>query len=262
VALDRVACLPEACLRKPALDAIDFPNSFLTFNRLDQNIARIQLDARCEYAPGKDAPVREYFLITPCKSERMYVDEDLWQDPNHDYRGFYSDTEHMTLKIYPSADRDRRYAQLNSDRFAAIKLDVRRSLRSRRLSGDSEIRQAILAGGKLVARHKIVHETTGGWAVLEYPVKTINVHPSETRWQVDTGPVGVPEFGTHVRLEVERLRVAYVAYNRFEHVEFLVRFPTPIVAGGRTVAATSHYSRVEKFRGEWGEMWVLDSTER
>ncbi|PYV15872.1 MAG: hypothetical protein DMG07_08895 [Acidobacteria bacterium] len=245
-------------MTEPALDAIDFPNSFLTFNRLDQNIARIQLDARCQYAPRKDAPAREYFLITPCKSERMYVREDLWQDPNHDYRGFYSETEHMTLKIYPSADRDRRYAQLNSQRFVAMKLDIRRASRSRRLGTDSEIREAVIAGEKLVARHKIIDEATGGWAVLEYPVKTISVHPSETRWQVDTGPVGVPEFGARVGLDVERLRVAYVAYNRFEHVEFLVRCPTPIAVDGRTVAATSHYSRVEKFRGDWGEMLAVD----
>src|SRR5437773_1917169 len=169
----RPARAAEAFLTEPALDAIDFPNSFLTFNRLDQNIARIQLDARCQYAPRKDAPAREYFLITPCKSERMYVREDLWQDPNHDYRGFYSETEHMTLKIYPSADRDRRYAQLNSERFAAIELAIRRAPRSRRLGTDSEIREAVIAGEKLVARHKIIDEATGGWAVLEYPVKTI-----------------------------------------------------------------------------------------
>jgi hypothetical protein len=240
------------------MHAIDFPNSFLTFNRENRNIARIQLDARCEYAPDAGSRPREYFLITPCKSERMYVEEDLWQDPNHDYRGFYSETEHMTLKVYPSADRDKRYPQLNRQRFAEMKLDIRRYAFTCRLQSDAEIRDAILANCRLVARHTILDDATGGWATLEYPVKTINAHPAKAEWQVDTGPVGVPEFGAAAELDVERLRVAYVAYNRFAHVEFLVRCPTPVAVEERTVFATSHYSRVMKFRGE-GQMLAVGS---
>jgi hypothetical protein len=257
VALDRLAGSGVRVIELER-DAIDFPSSFLFFNRLDQNVARIQLDARCLYAPTHDAPAVEYFMITPCKSEHMYVDTDLWQEPNHDYRGFYSETEHMTLKTYASAGRDRRYAQLNKDRFAAMKLDVRRAAGSRRLRTDAEIREAVLAGTKLVARHKIVYRATGGWAILEYPVKTISAHPREIRWQVDTGPLGVPDFEMEANLAVERLRVAYVAYNRFEHVEFIVRCPTPLF-GTEPGAVTSHYSRVEKFEGEWGEMRALET---
>jgi hypothetical protein len=79
--------------------------------------------------------------------------------------------------------------------------------------------------------------------VLEYPIKTMNVARLPDRFQVDTGPLIVPDFGAQVAHPIERFEVAHVVYNRLDKAEFILRRPTPIGAGGGP-PSTTDYSEV------------------
>ena len=81
----------------------------------------------------------------------------------------------------------------------------------------------------------------GARVLLEYPVKVINVSEREMFYQVDTGPVLVPDAtafdGTH---GVSALRLAFIAHNTLGCTELLLNVPTPIGPG----VSVNHYSRV------------------
>src|SRR4051794_502546 len=69
---------PKEAAYDPLAKLCDFPNSYMTFtSKGARNIARIQLDARCVRTDRRTGKSDEYFLITPCRSERMYVEKKL-----------------------------------------------------------------------------------------------------------------------------------------------------------------------------------------
>jgi len=80
---------------------------------------------------------------------------------------------------------------------------------------------------------------------IEYPVKVVNASEREMFYQVDTGPVLVPDLeafdGTH---RISALRLAFMAHNTLGCTELLLNVPTKIGVG----FSVNHYSKVMKVR--------------
>jgi len=226
------------------IDFCDYANSYLTFTVPNgENTARIQLDARCVVS-GLDGK-EEYFLITPCKSEAMYVERDMWQLPNYDFCGIWSRTEYSILRTWATSEPGRRAERDTgriADRFEKVTIDVRPLANLRELKTDAEIAEATWANKLIVARTNLTDEATGQTATMEYPMKTMNVRAKSPQFQVDTGPVLWPDFRSTSPHAIERLAMAFAVYNTFDFAEFIVRRPTPIVVEGREVATVMHYS--------------------
>ena len=74
----------------------------------------------------------------------------------------------------------------------------------------------------------------------------MNVKEEPVRFQVDTGPLIVPDFGRDAENPIERFDVAHVVYNRFDEAQFILRKP---VAGREGTAAeqyTTDYSEIRR----------------
>ena len=56
----------------------------------------------------------------------------------------------------------------------------------------------------------------------------MNFRPENSSFQVDTGPLLVPDFDSGEAKAIDRLEMAHIAYNRFDYAEFILRRPTPI----------------------------------
>ena len=100
------------------------------------------------------------------------------------------------------------------------------------LEGNQSVVDATLENRALVSRTELEDEASGVRAVLEYPVKTMNVLRSPVRFQIDTGPIIVPDFASEAELAVARLDLAHVVYNLFDRGELILRKPVA-VGGGR-----------------------------
>ena len=97
-----------------------------------------------------------------------------------------------------------------------VRLDVPRFDISTELEGQQAVVDATLENRPLVSRTELVDEASGVRAVLEYPVKTMNVLRSPVRFQIDTGPIIVPDFASTADLAVARFDLAHVVYNLFD----------------------------------------------
>ena len=102
--------------------------------------------------------------------------------------------------------------------------------------------RATRKGLPLVARTEIRDEQPNVRAIMEYPVKTMNIHPKRKRFQVDTGPLLLPDFSSDTEEKIEWFSLAHVVYNTFDRAEFIIREPTPVFEGGREVCCVMHYS--------------------
>jgi len=224
---------------------IDFASSYMTFFTTDGgNVARIQLDAACMLTDESGESER-FYLIAPCRAERMYLQTPLFQMPNYEFCGIFSPQDCLLIRTHWASERDNREYGLNRGRFADVRLDVRTFPSELPLPDAAAIVAATLANRPLVARTEVRDPARGRRALLEYPVKTMNVLPEPPRFQVDTGPLIRPDFASPAERPIERLAMAYVAYNRFDRAEFIWREPTALSAGDGAPARTTDYSRVE-----------------
>jgi hypothetical protein len=252
------------------MNPCDFARSFVTF-RIDLkkkapitvsrqppftlNNARLQLECRCRLTPPGAPDAVEYVLSASCKAEQVHVKEDIWHEPAADMCILVSRDEFLVNKSW---DRNNRGVMLdpptlgpqperqvgkNAEAFDQLRIAVRET-QGKILRTTEEIVEAGLQGRPIVSRTEF--STSDGTHVwLEYPIKTINVSERENFYQVDTGPVLVPDAESHDgKHAISVLRLAFVAHNTLGCTEFLVNVPTPVGEG----ISVNHYSRVMKVK--------------
>jgi hypothetical protein len=228
------------------MDVVDFDHSYMTFFGRDQgNIARIRLDAACTLVDGRSGESRAFYLIAPCRSERMYLDSQLFQMPNYEFCGIFAADECLIIRTHWNSERDNREYGRNTERFARVELDIRTHAMARALADDRAIYQATLANEPLVAWTELFDEASGTRVTIEYPMKTINVLPAGQRFQVDTGPLLLPDFASDAARPIERFDLAHVVYHRLDQTEFVVR--RPVAVAGATGPAVTDYSVIRTY---------------
>ena len=238
---------------------IDFANSYMTwFGEPGDSVSRIAIEAACTLV---DAAGREddYYLIVPCRAEHTHSDGQLIVMPNYDFRGIFGRTEYRILRKHWVSDPD--YlgdAGLNttggrvldevgrhSDRWTEVRLDIGRVDSFTELAHRQSVVDATLQNRPLVSRTELADDASGVRAVLEYPVKTMNVMQSPVRYQVDTGPIIVPDFASTADRTIAQFDLAHVVYNMFDRGELILRKPISLGEGASRTSVTDYSKRVE-----------------
>jgi len=244
----------------PAADdagACDFLRSFMTWdfpfrpdprpyarhNAPHGNLARIELDAMIDVVDRQTGVTERFVLIAPCRAEWVYAEDRLFQLPNREYCIIYSLTEQRSMECQITYTGQPSRGTPVSNDFRSLKIDIFTFGRARRLSTPAEIIEATAANLPLIARTHLDDPARAVQYVLQYPVKTMNFQPKSNSFQVDTGPLLVPDFSAPADREIDRLEMAHIAYNRLDRAEFILRRPTSITdADGKALCQVLHYS--------------------
>ena len=239
----------------------DFQTSFLTWHsraRKDPrpharhhvphgNMVRIQLDALIDVVDRKSGTCERFVLIAPCRTEWVYAEDRLFQVPSAEFRNIYSKSEQRPMSRYLTSDGKSTRAHETANRFHFLTFDVNPHQRTRPLKTAAEIVEATATKAPLVGRTQIEDPHRQASYILEYPIKTMNFMPKTNSFQVDTGPILVPDFDSKADRAIHRLEMAYVAYNRLDRAEFNLRRPTPINdEQGNQLCQVLHYSKVRE----------------
>ncbi|MFN8511063.1 MAG: hypothetical protein U0232_12425 [Thermomicrobiales bacterium] len=251
---------------------IDFGNSYMTWivahNPHDKrvpghmpwdNSARILIDACCTITDTRSGVSDDFYLIAPCRTEWMYRDENLFQVPSGEYREIFSPTRRLSLgnrmTIETPAPRSMpalveqpiEGVPVVTAGLLSLKFAVRTFAEVTELTDDASVVAATQANLPLAARTEIWDEARGLKATLEYPIKTMNIQVERQRFQVDTGPLIVPDLAGQEEHWLDLFSLAHIIYNTFDRAEFICRQPTPIVRDGQEVARVNHYSDVRVY---------------
>jgi hypothetical protein len=241
----------------------DYGNSYVTWtgktNENDNrkpghmpwaNSVRILLDSRCWITSEDSGETREYNLISPCRTEWMYRSDVLWQEPNYEFAGIYSETDWMAGHIKAGDTNefggDWREAHPIEGRFDDFKTVVRHYSEAVKLENDEQVVQATMDFLPIVARTEVWSDDGKTRATIEYPIKTMNVQLERNRMQVDTGPLIYPDFASGEESEIRMLNFAFVCYNVDDVAEFVLRGPTPVMRDGKEVGTYIDYSDVRR----------------
>jgi len=225
------------------METCDFSRSFVTFvTRERANNARIQVEARCALTDVRDGSSEDYFLVASCKGEDTYGSGVLFLEPSYDFCGIFSAREFILIRAgVPYHARDTVGA--NRDLFDDVLFYIR-TVEAEALDTNEAIVQATLANRVINGRVEIADPTGRYRASIEFPIKTMNVNDIRNVYQVDTGPVLVPDFASSRERMVERFDLAYVAYNTPDEAYFVIQEPIAIDPQQPDGPMVSHYSRI------------------
>ncbi|MGH2550622.1 MAG: hypothetical protein ACRDHN_14605 [Thermomicrobiales bacterium] len=236
---------------------LDYPHSFVTFFTNPSqggNIARIQVDAVCDVEGwGSDGGPERFYLIVPCRSERMYEDGQLFQMPNYEFCGIFTEDRVSLIRTHWTSDRENNDIQAIADRFEQVAIDGT-EMKAELLPDVESIVSATLANRLLVARTMVRDEATGTTAMLEYPIKTMNVTRDPYRFQVDTGPIIVPLFDSTAE-PLGRFAIAHTVYWQDDRVEFVLRKPHVVGSNGDAPVEVTDYTELS-FSAATHEIWA------
>ena len=133
-----------------------------------------------------------------------------------------------------------------ADRFKEFGTVARHYAEAEELENDAQVVEATGAFRPIVARTEVSSADGKTRAVIEYPVRTMNVQLERKRIQVDTGPLIYPDLDAAAGSEIEKLHLAFVCFNVDDVAEFIVRGPTPVVRDGEAVGTYIDYSDVRR----------------
>lgn len=224
------------------MDVYDFSRSFVTFVCFDgANNARIQLEAVCELVDG-DA-TEQYLLVASCKSEDTYARENLFRSPNYDFCAIFSKNRYRLHRVPLPFDDTVRDSGLIKDRFEKT-ITTLKTLAAEECTDAEAVYEATMEGKVLVCRTEVGGGDGRLGAVLWYPVKTMNVRRDPHMFQIDTGPIILPDIALE-RPGIDDLTLAFVAWNRPDRAEFVIQEAVDPQSGSRAARpGVCHYATV------------------
>jgi hypothetical protein len=245
------------------IQEIDFSRSYFTF-RVDTlkkppittthkmpislNNARIQIDCRCEIRDLQNGLTEEFLLGASCKTEYVNVEHGIWTEPNADFIPVLSRHQFLSIKTFDHAGRrvllyppergeqPHRHQAPTSEAFDAVNMHVHWT-DAAELTGVGQVIDSTLKNQPLMARTEL--KSSRYEAQIDYPVKTINVGEREHFYQIDSGPVLLPDLSLLPEDLLEGMDLAFAAFNCPHWTEFLVRDVTSPVDG----ISVYHYCR-------------------
>ncbi len=205
-----------------------------------QNWVRILIDARCTIHDERNGTSEEVYLIAPCRTEWMYRDTELIQDPSGEYRVIFTQDRQLSVGKHIDESRERA-GSVPTSSFTSLEFKIT-TVDATPLPDDAAIIEASQGMRPMVAKTEIADAGSGMRAVLEYPIRTMNYNLPHTRFQVDTGPLVFPDFSLETEHLLDRCKLAHTVYNTLDYAEFVCKQPTPLVKDGQEVASVFHYS--------------------
>ena len=166
---------------------------------------RIGYDAVCTIGGDDDAPPLEIFLLQPCLAEYTIADRNLFQVPSQEFRVALSRTHGIPIARRPSTEREPTAATPHAGRFAGTDFTTHEVPDARVTRDTVEVTRAVLAGRRLNARTTHHENALGLTVTLEYPIRTINIERAKGAFQVDTGPMALPDLATWDGATVSRV---------------------------------------------------------
>ena len=162
-------------------------------------------------------------LPPSCRTEILGVESGIWLQPNADFVPIFSEDRFLTIKAYAFIGQERgvkligssehqpdRQSGVVADVFEDLQIDIR-AARGTLFADVEHIVEATLDNLPLSARSTIHNDHYT--AVIEYPIKTINVGRREHFYQTDTGPVMLPDLNREWDEMIEGIELAYAASN-------------------------------------------------
>lgn len=209
------------------------------------NSVRFWVESRTTIIDDEAGTSTEFYQCGSCKSENTFAEKDLFHADNYDFLPIFGGTDGEDVLVF------RRLAYL-SDRYRTVArsekywgpptLKLREGKNVRVLANWEELAAATADAIPIVSQTEIANPETKLRAIIECPIKTMNIRPGDRKYQVDTGPIAYPDLSRRAEPMIELFSLAFIAFNAPDFADFVVEQPTAVMEGEEEVCKIYHYS--------------------
>lgn len=219
---------------------LDYGRSFIG-NSAEFNQVRFWIESRTTVTDSERGVEEVFYQCGSCKSENTFAERNLFIEDNYDFLPILGGRDWLIFRR-PSR-LSATYRRVQRDVWGTPNLKLRWGRRVQVLDSFAAIRAASEQGLPIVAQTELVNEATKLSAVIEYPVKTLNVLPAKDTYQVDTGPIAFPDLTERQDALIDCLQLAFVAFNAPHFADFIIEQPTDVQPDAETTEQIYHYSK-------------------
>lgn len=229
----------EEPARVGGLTCLDYGRSFIC-NTARFNSVRFWVESRTVLIDG-DTPT-EFYQCGSCKSENTFGEKDLFYADNYDFLPILGDGHWLVFRRTARLNPNYRAIKKVEEMWGPPALKLREAKRVAVLDTWEKIRDATAAVVPIVSRTELSDDATGLKAIIEAPVKTLNISIDKSMYQVDTGPVAYPDLSQRYDPRIDCLKLAFVAFNAPHFADFIVEQPTAVVEDEQEKCQIHHFS--------------------
>ena len=222
---------------------LDYGLSFLC-NTSPMNSVRFWIESRTTVIDDESGAATAFYQCASCKSENTFGERDLFLADNYDFLPIFGgkDVEDLLIFRRPARLSDRyRSIVKSADVWGKPILKLREGRSVRVLDTWEAIRDATAAAVPIVSQTEIANPETKLRAIIECPVKTMNVSVDKKMYQTDTGPIAWPDLSRRVEPLIECLSLAFIAFNAPDFADFVIEQPTAVDEDGQERCKIYHY---------------------
>jgi hypothetical protein len=226
--------------RVDGLSCLDYGRSFIC-HTADFNRVRFWVESRTVLIDGETRT--EFYQCGSCKSENTFGEKDLFYADNYDFLPILGEGHWLVFRRTAALNPNYRSIKKVDDYWGQPLLKLREAKHATVLDTWERIRDFSAAAVPIVSRTELADEQAGLGAIIEAPVKTLNISIDKRMYQVDTGPVAYPDLSQRFEPQIECLKLAFVAFNAPHFADFVVEQPASVMEDGREKCQIHHYSR-------------------
>ncbi len=218
---------------------LKYGSSFVVCGTSPINSVRLYVESRTILFDG-DQRI-EFLQCGSCKSENTFAEKELFTEDNYDFLPILSDNG--TWLIFRRRNRvTSGYRQTSKNVWGPMNLKLCRPRNALVLESWAQIARCSSAGTPIILRTEMAHSGTGLRAIIEAPVKTMNIYPDKQKYQVDTGPICLPDLSRRNNPEINCLKMAFIAFSKPHFADFIIEEPTSVTKDGQECCKVFHYS--------------------
>ena len=220
---------------------LDYGLSFIC-NPSQANAVRFWIESRTTIIDDEAGTRTEFYQCASCKSENTFGEKDLLIEHNYDFLPILGDGCWLVFRRPVGLSDGYRSVKKVEEIWGEPILKLREPQRVTLLDTWESIRDATAAAQPIVSQTELTDADTGLRAIIECPVKTMNVSLARSMYQVDTGPIAFPDLSERYDRLIDCLSLAFVVFNAPHFADFVVEQPTPVMQDGVELCKVHHYS--------------------
>ena len=229
---------------------LDYGKSFIC-NTGKYNSVRLWIESRTTIIDTKSGKRTEYLQCGSCKSEDTFGANgtaNLFFDDNYDFLPIFGGDQVLVFRRHVDIRDSYRIIRPTTQMWGGD--PVIRKVQPKlvtELKTWEQMRDVTASGIPIVTTTEIENPETGLKAIIECPCKTMNISHVKKMYQVDNGPVALPDLTKRYDPEISSLSLAFIAFNKPDSADFVVEVPTPVKVDGKEVVKVNHYSKLMSF---------------
>ena len=208
------------------------------------NEVRFCVESRTRVIDERSGKTEDFLQCASCKSEDTFAEKNLFFSDNYDFLPIFGPEYGLIFRRHAWLNPNYRSCLRTTEMFGGPVQHLQEFTSYKELTNAEQIIRFTHEFYPVVAQTEIHNDDTALRAIIEYPVKTLNIRKADNAYQIDTGPVAFPDLEKRRERLVDSISLAFVAFNAVHFADFIVEQSTPI--GNNQEAAgihVYHYSR-------------------